>query len=345
MAFRGNDLKRFLYSHYFLGGVRQAVGVLAPAVLLGGLFELYAIGAIASIGAACVAILDQPGGPRRYGTNGMLGAILLGSLTAALTGLATTHTAALWVVVPLLCFIFSMFTVFGKQGGLLGYACLLLMTLTMREPLAAHEVLLHTTYSFLGGLFYFAYSYCLHRLLWHRESMQALSVALFATADYIRVRSTFYDMDVELEDSYRTLISRQADMTEKHQATRDLVLREAPRGKPRSRPRKRTTRRCAGNFLTVMSCCSAATLCTRCHAMLNRSPKMSLATGRRRGSEASKPKYGPSNTSWKSTNAQVWPKANPRSMLCSFKFCAVYAMERASSPVWACTPARNPTYY
>lgn len=235
MAFRSTDLKRFFYSHYFLGGVRQTTGVLTPALLLGGLFQLYAIGATASIGAACVAILDQPGGPRRYGTNGMLGAILLGSLTAAITGLATSHTLALWVVVPLLCFLFSMFTVFGKQGGLLGFACLLLMTLTMRTPLEVHDVLLHTTYSFLGGVFYFTFSYGMHRLLWHRESLQALSVALFATADYIRVRSTFYDMDAELDESYRTLINRQASMTEKHQATRDLVLRELPRGRKASR--------------------------------------------------------------------------------------------------------------
>lgn len=231
MAFRGTDLQRFFYSHYFFSGVRQGIGVLTPALVLGGLFGFFYIGAIASMGAACVAILDQPGGPRRYGTNGMLGAMLLGSLTAAITGLASSHTVVLWMVIPLLCFVFSMFTVFGKQGGLLGFACLLLMTLTMRTPMSPDAALLHTLYSFLGGLFYFSFSYGIHRLLWHREGMQALSVALFATADYIRVRSTFYDMDADLDESYRTLIRRQADMTEKHQAARDLLLRDLPRGK------------------------------------------------------------------------------------------------------------------
>src|SRR3546814_4794872 len=54
----------------------------------------------AAIGAACVAIIDQPGGPRRYGTNGMLAAILLGSLTAAVTGLASSHSLLIWLVVP-----------------------------------------------------------------------------------------------------------------------------------------------------------------------------------------------------------------------------------------------------
>src|SRR5690606_37392507 len=103
------QLQRFFYSHYFSGGLRQAVGVLLPALILAGVFQMHAIGMIAAIGAACVAIIDQPGGPRRYGTNGMLAAILLGSLTAFITGLASSHSLLIWLVVPLLCFLFSMF--------------------------------------------------------------------------------------------------------------------------------------------------------------------------------------------------------------------------------------------
>ncbi len=226
------QFQRFIYSHYFFGGLRQAVGVLLPALVIVGLFHLYAIGMIAAIGAACVAVLDQPGGPRRYGINGMLAALLLGSLTAAASGLASGHPVMVWLVVPLLCFVFSMFTVFGRQGGLLGFACLLIMTLTMRTPLSTADVLQHTAYSFLGGVFYLAYSAIVHRLMWHREEQQVLSVALFATADYMAARARFYDVGLDLEDSYRKLIRSQALMTEAHQAARDMVLRELPRGRP-----------------------------------------------------------------------------------------------------------------
>jgi len=228
------QLQRFFYSHYFFGGLRQAVGVLLPALVLSGLFQMYLIGIIASIGAACVAVIDQPGGPRRYGRNGMLAAILLGSACALLTGFASSHSLLIWLVVPILAFTFSMFAVFGKQGGLLGFACLLIMTLTMRAPLATHEVLEHTAYSFLGGLFYFGYSLLVHRVFWHRDEQQALSVALFATADYMLARSKFYDVHTDLETSYRQLIHAQSNMTEKHQTARDTVLRELPRGQGRA---------------------------------------------------------------------------------------------------------------
>ncbi|MBV6305111.1 FUSC family protein [Candidimonas humi] len=230
MAPRVTQLQRFFYSHYFFGGLRQSLGVLLPALVLIGVFHLYAVGVIIAIGAACVAIIDQPGGPRRNRRNEMLGGLLLVPLTAAVTGLASPHPVLLWFVIPAMCFGFSMLTVYGKRGGLIGFACLLMMTLTMRTPLDYSQVLQHTLYSFLGGVFYFVFSYMVSLLLWYREEQQGLSVALFATADYMAARSQFYDINIDLDACYRRLIHFQSVMTEKHQAARDLVLRELPRG-------------------------------------------------------------------------------------------------------------------
>ncbi|HXE19450.1 MAG TPA: FUSC family membrane protein, partial [Castellaniella sp.] len=129
-----SQLQRFFYSHYFFGGLRQSVGVLLPAFVLWGIFGWIAGGFVAAVGAGCVAILDQPGGPRRYGLNGMVAALCLSSLTTAITGLASSYALVIWLTVPALCFAFSMLTVYGKHGGLLGFACLLIMTLTMRIP-------------------------------------------------------------------------------------------------------------------------------------------------------------------------------------------------------------------
>lgn len=227
-------LQRFFYSHYFFGGLRQAIGVIIPALVGGMVLGEYALGMVASIGAACVAVIDQPGSPRRYGVNTMLGAVLLGTTTTVITGLSASHETLIWLVIPALCFVFSMFTVYGRQGGLMGYACLFIMTLTMRESLEPHDVLVHSFSSFCGGLFYFLFSSTVHRVFWHREEQQALSVALFATADYVEGRSRLYDVNVDLESSYRDLMRLQSTMTDSQQAARNMVLRELPTGKSRS---------------------------------------------------------------------------------------------------------------
>ncbi len=227
-------LERFLYSHHLFGGARQALGVMLPVLFLAGLLGRFDEGVTAAVGAACVAFLDQPGGPRRYGIQGMAAAVLLGSVTVAVVGAASTSPLLLWLLVPVLCFVFSMFTVFGKQGGLLGFACLLIMTLTMRSRPELPDVWIYTLYSLGGGVFYFAYSSLVHRLSWHREEQQALSAALFATADYMKERASLYDTEIDLNSQYRKLVRAQLDMTEAQQAARDTVLRELPSGETRS---------------------------------------------------------------------------------------------------------------
>lgn len=223
------QLQRFLYSHYLLGGLRQAAGILLPVIVLGGGFQLYSMGIIASMGALCVAVIDQPGGPKRYRTNEMLGGIALGTITVALTTFAAGSLWGTWILVPILCFFFSMLNVYGPRGGLIGFACLLLMTLSLREPTSDDTVLLHTLFSFTGGLFYFAFSLLFRRLLWLGEERRTLSMALHATAKYMLARSKFYDVHSDLDATYRDLIKAQSSMAELQQAARDMVLRELPK--------------------------------------------------------------------------------------------------------------------
>ena len=219
-----SQLERFLFSHHFYSGVRRAIGILLPIAVLGGIFGWYASGLVATFGALCVAFIDQPG-PHEHRVREMLGGAALSTLTVAVTGLASSHPIAIWLVVMAQCFGFSMLAVYGKKGGQIGFACLLLMTVTLHNSLSTQEVWLHTLTSLGGGLFYTLFSYSVSRVMQLREKEQALSVALFATADYVARRADMYDPVGDLEENYRKLIVCQADMTDKHQAARDMVLR------------------------------------------------------------------------------------------------------------------------
>ncbi|HEY0294047.1 MAG TPA: FUSC family membrane protein [Bordetella sp.] len=226
-------LRRFLYSHYFFGGVRQAVGMLLPVMVLGGYFGEYRLGLVATFGAQCLAIIDQPGGPQRHLPGEMLIGAGLGTVSVALTGLVSTHPVLLWLAVIAQCFFLSMFTVFGRRGSLIGFGALLLMTLTMHTPLSPDQVLMHAAASLGGALFYFCLSLLSGRLLMLRAERQSLSAALFDTANYVAVRASFYDETTDLDEAYRQLILSQSAMTEKHQAARDNVLRALPTGRGR----------------------------------------------------------------------------------------------------------------
>jgi len=224
MTETASQLQRFLYSHHLYSGVRRAAGTLLPVTILGGIFGWYTAGLVATFGALCVAFIDQPG-PHEHRGREMLGGTLLSTLTVAVTSLASNYPYLLWLVVIGQCFAYSMLSVYGKKGGQIGFACLLLMTVTMHEALSPDEVWLHTLTSFGGGLFYTIFSYSLSRAMNLREKEQALSVALFATSDYVAQRAQMYSLDQDLDESYRKLITCQSNMTDKQQAARDMVLR------------------------------------------------------------------------------------------------------------------------
>src|SRR3546814_15606681 len=105
-------------------------------MVLWGLVVQYSFGLVATFGAQCLAIIDQPGGPQRHRTNEMLGGALLATAAVTITGAASTYPLLLWLAVIGQCFVFSMFSVFGKRGGLIGFAGMLIMTLTLHSPLA-----------------------------------------------------------------------------------------------------------------------------------------------------------------------------------------------------------------
>lgn len=218
------QLEKFVYSQYFYNGLRRAIGIMLPIIVLGGVYGYFTAGLVATFGSLCVALIDQPG-PWQHRGKEMLGGALLSTLTVAITGLATSHPVLIWIAVIGLTFFFSMFSVYGKKGGLIGFACLLLMTVTMHAPLSTEEVWRQSLFSLGGGLFYTLFSYSLSRMLDLREQEQALSVALFATADYVACRGRMYDTDNDLDACYRNLIFKQSDMIDKHQAARDMVLR------------------------------------------------------------------------------------------------------------------------
>ncbi|OVZ59115.1 hypothetical protein CDO44_13170 [Pigmentiphaga sp. NML080357] len=238
MDYSTKSIKKFIYSQYFYMGIRQAVGVLMPALLLLGLFHQAVLGLAATFGAICVAIVDQPG-PYRHRRNEMLGCALLGTMAAGVTALATPYPLALWAAVIAQCFCFSLLTVFGRKGGLMGFGCLLVMTLTMHDTMDARGAALHAAATLGGGLWYTAFSLVVNRLMWYRQEQQAIAVCIFASAEYLEVKARFYDPDVDIEESYRHLIAKQAAVAEQQEAARDVVLRELPRRSNRRRDQYR----------------------------------------------------------------------------------------------------------
>jgi uncharacterized membrane protein YccC len=222
------EIKKFLYSQYFYGGLRIAVGVSLPAIVCLLLFHNQELGFTIATGALGACVVDMPG-PLKYKHNEMLACSVIGFLSALATGIATVNPVALWCTVVPLTFVLSLIVVYGNRWPQISFATLFMMIMTLEEHFTPLQALVNAAWILAGGLWYTYWSTFVSRWQLHRIEQQALAESVFACADYLLARSDFYDLDNDLDDCYRNLVARQIAAVERQDAARDIVLRNLPK--------------------------------------------------------------------------------------------------------------------
>lgn len=229
---------QFTALHRLLSGpapffaLRQGLGVLLPIIFFIGLLQTYDIGFAFSAGALAVALIDQPGGTKSFRRKEMAFIVIAGNLAALITSLSVPYPAIIWLVISAQVFAFSMLSVFGKRGGLVGFACLLMMFLSLNLDIhqqgTGYEHFIYHAITLGGSLYYFLLSLSVSYLFRLHEERLTLSAAVYATAEYLYTRGEFYDVTKDLDDCFRRSLPRLISMTDSHQAARDQVLGNLP---------------------------------------------------------------------------------------------------------------------
>ncbi|MFM0413768.1 FUSC family protein [Paraburkholderia aromaticivorans] len=222
------EIKKFLYSQYFYGGLRIAVGVSLPAVLCLIVFHDRDLGFTIATGALGACVVDMPG-PLKYKHNEMLACTVIGFLSALATGLATVNAVALWCTVVPLTFLLSLIVVYGNRWPQISFATLFMMIMTLEERFTPMQALVNASWILVGGLWYTYWSTFVSRWMMHRIEQQALAESVFACADYLLARAEFYDLDNDLDECYRNLVDKQIAAVDRQDAARDIVLRNLPK--------------------------------------------------------------------------------------------------------------------
>lgn len=219
------EYKSFVNSYYLTEGVRITVGIVLPAVIF-NYFNLLPIGIVVSLGAMSTSIPDTPG-PILHRKNGMLAAVLINTLIAMLTGFAAPFPLLLAVLILLACFIFSMLGVYGARANSVGVAALLVMVLSMDRHHEGWAVVVNAAYILAGGLWYMLLSLLLYSLRPFKLAQQALGDCIIATADYLRIRSSFYEKEVDYEGTYQRMLVQQSEVHEQHMLVRELLFKDS----------------------------------------------------------------------------------------------------------------------
>ncbi|AMV42937.1 FUSC family protein [Paraburkholderia caribensis] len=234
------EIKKFLYSQYFYGGLRIAVGVSLPAVLCLIVFHNRELGFTIATGALGACAVDMPG-PLKYKHNEMLACSVIGFLAALATGLATVNPVALWCTVVPLTFVLSLIVVYGNRWPQISFATLFMMVVTLEEHFTPMQALINASWILVGGLWFTYWSTLVSRWMMYRIEQQALAESVFALADYLLARADFFDLDNDLDECYRNLVAKQIAAVAMQDAARDIVLRNLPKLKSGRLPPRRAT--------------------------------------------------------------------------------------------------------
>lgn len=208
--------------------LRQGTGVLLPIILLIVILKEHHFGFAFSAGALAIAIIDQPGGTKRFRIKEMLFGLIAGNLAVLITGLTRPFPSLIWLIIAAQVFLFSMLSVFGKRGGIVGFACLLMMLLSLSLDIQGTDIFFYSLITLAGSTYYFLFSITISHLFRLHEERLTLASAVYATADYMRARAAFYDVNKDLDRCFRQLLPYMITMTDAHQAARDNVLRNLP---------------------------------------------------------------------------------------------------------------------
>lgn len=229
MHLYSDTLNRALSSPNLFFGARQGIGVLLPIIVFIGLLNEHEMGFAFAAGALAIALVDQPGGTRRFRRKEMFFTLVMGNLAALTTGLAKPFPEILWLVIGAQVFGLSMLSVFGKRGGLVGFCCLLMMVLSLSsDSVSSLPIMEQSLLTLAGSSYYFLLSITISYLFRLFEVRLTLAAAVYATARYMQARADFYDVNNDLDACFRRLLPRMISMTDAHQSARDSVLRSLP---------------------------------------------------------------------------------------------------------------------
>lgn len=220
--------KSFINSHYFNGAIRLTAGITLPAILL-GYFNNLAAGISISIGAMCVGNTDNPG-PIHHRRNGMITCVLIIFLVSLLMGLVSSSVILTGILVLVFCFVFSFIGIYGSRAASIGINALLVMVLSVARHRSGVESLITATYVLAGGVWYTLLSLLLYSFRPYKLVQQALGECIQATAEYTRIKASFYAPGNYVpgndhEDLYRRLIESQVTVQEKQNLVRELLYK------------------------------------------------------------------------------------------------------------------------
>ncbi|MEH6679128.1 MAG: FUSC family membrane protein [Sediminicola sp.] len=214
----------FFKSSHFYRGVHLTVSLLIPLIVLesAGHFEF-------AVSIALGVFLNAPGnvpGSFRRKIYGTLISIALVMVVTLIICFAKSNPFFLLLSILCLAFSVAMISAYGPRGSLIAFSGLLAIALGLARDVSGQAIWLHVGLIGVGGLWFLFMLWIFHTLSPKKEEDQLLSETLDLTGRYLTLRGQLLTKKTKREKLSEEIFQLQAQLTEKHETLRELLLSE-----------------------------------------------------------------------------------------------------------------------
>jgi len=216
-------IKEFTDSTNFTNALKAALSAVIPVLLFSYLGNLE-VGLTMALGAIFTFPSDIPSN-LKHKVNGLLVTVLILSGSNLLINLTIPYPILFYPVFALLIFMLSMLSVYGQRATMAAFSALLTISISFSHIFTGWEMVLHSSYFLIGGLFYSLISILFFYINPHRYTELQLVECIKLSAKYLKLRGALWKLDTDRKEITRKQLLLQVDLNAIQENIREMLGR------------------------------------------------------------------------------------------------------------------------
>ncbi len=217
------ELKKFITSQYINSGVRVALAIVVPSVILAyfGLLKEYFL---FPLGTSFVGFADQPGAYHRR-RNALVLSALFFSISAIIASVLKDFIVLKFLELFIFGILFTMIGVYGQRFAVMGSISLVIIAIFIDGDFA-HSHLWKNMLIFAAGCFWYVLIFMtMVTIQPNKLAGQMIGENYLRLADFLKIKAQFYQDHPNYTLLFNQLISAQVKIKNLQEETRDTVFR------------------------------------------------------------------------------------------------------------------------
>ena len=218
-----SELQKFVTSQYIYSGVRIALAVVIPSIILAYLgvlkqFFLFPLGTI------FLALTDMPG-PFHRRRNSLILALFFYFSISLVAGLLKDFPILIFLEIIIFGLFFTMLGIYGKRLDIVGSLTLVVFAIFIDGAPGVHSALWNACVFSLGAAWFFIVFLLVTVLKPYKLAEQMIGENYIELGKYLRLKSQFYLKNPDFEAIYSQIFGLEVRIKEHQEATREVVFK------------------------------------------------------------------------------------------------------------------------